>query len=349
MGVVAEYAKKNGLWQEIGQSTPPPPPPPDGVVYYGSNIGLAGTANNLISQLNPNVIRAYESNDNATTWNQCSGSQVPANVGVSQTVKISPVKLANGASGYAATRDKWRAVLAGAKTDQVVWFGVWHEPWDNMTDGGGSPGTFSSTQWIQAQVNFYDDVISYVNANDRPANNPILFSACLEGDAFEDNIISGGQSEADILYNNDVLSRLDGVDLDTYQTNDLAEISLWLQNNAPGKQWSCWEFGFNVNTPDVTATDVYKRMQAWIEGDPDGRFNVTGSTAKLNTNPPIPFPGFNGLSNPPTCISWFNANDQNNVPRHNGITEGRNPEAVAYLKSKCDGAPACVPGTFVYP
>jgi hypothetical protein len=221
-----------------------------------------------------------------------------------------------------------------------------------MIGGAGDPGTFTPAQWRNAQINFKNDVINYVNANNRPANNPILMSACLEGDAFEDNQING-HSQADELYTPEVLAALDTVDLDTYQTNDLQEIHDWLATNAPGKPWNCWEYGFNVNTANVTADDVYKRMQAWVEGDPDGRYNVTGSTAKLNTNPPIPFPGFVGLANPPQVCCWFNAGDQMvdgvAVPRHNGITNGRNPTAAAYYNALCTDSPDCTPGTFVYP
>lgn len=318
MGVVAEYAKKNGAWQEIGQSTPPPPPPETGIIY-GSHIGVAPNIPSLITSLNPAVIRTYSDislSASQSTWSSLKASDVPLTKGASHTFKPKAQDFQTGSANYTSIRNRYRNILAGAPANQLVWVGVWHEPYDNMTDVGSGGKDFTLNEWRNLQINFRADVVDYVNAS--RGSNPIIFNGCIHGESWGAHQINGNDSVYE-LYNADVRAALHEFSFDSYNYSYWSNINSWMNTYLGSKKWGVWETGYTLNqTP--TDAQVFARMQYWVE---------------------TVYPS---MTIQPSYVSWFNSGDTNG----NGITDQTPPNTacVAYWKALCEGSPDPTPANY---
>ena len=321
MGVTAEYAKKNGEWQEIGSAAPPPPPPPPAGIIYGSHIGIAANTSTLISQMNSRIVRTYSTGPGPngpgesatqTTWNQTSASNTPLSHGASHTFKPDAAEFQLGHANYTTIRNRYRGILAGAPPTQLVWVGVWHEPYDNMVEGGGSQ--FTLNQWRNLQINFKNDVVDYVNAS--RGSNPIIMNGCIHGSSWGGDTI-GGQLSVYSLYDANVRAALDEFSFDSYNSSYWTTINTWMNTYLGGKKWGVWETGYTLNQTPTNA-QVLARMQNWVE---------------------VIYPS---MTIQPSYICWFNSGISNG----NGITDGENPAAMAYWKALCDDSPDPTPANY---
>lgn len=228
-------------------------------VTLGSSLGGQSVSYTL-TNMDSKCIRVYEPNDDANTWGATSAAAVPANIPVSLTIKVDIVKLSNRSSaGYMAYRDKYRALLATAPTNQIIFLGINHEPWSNVPEGGGND--FTIAQWRNAQINFRNDVINYANLK-RTTYNKIRFNANLEGERCTEPV--GTPGHVDNFFTSQVCNALHGLSFDSYKDSQLPAIEKWIKSKtyAASKPWYLWEVGWNVNVNIPDEDDVVARMDA---------------------------------------------------------------------------------------
>jgi hypothetical protein len=305
---VTDYYRKGGAWQEIGGGTVNPPPPAQLDIIYGSNIGWAKTVSGLITEMNPQIIRVYSTpsdTENHTTWANGTAGPVPDTLGVSWTIKPNVQSWQTGNANYSTEVAKWRTILGGAPATQLIWFGIWHEPWDNTPNGGGN--VFTIDEWKEMNTNFRADVIDYVNAS---RTYPILFNCNLHGESATGHLV-GGEPSINTFLTTDMMDVFHEVSFDTYSTDHTPAWDDWMSVNGQGKRYGIWEMGYNLG--GGTDVQVLDRMKFAVETQ------------------------FPSLTNPLSYVCWFNTGGTDG--NHNSITNGRNPDALTYWKTLCDNSP----------
>ena len=236
-------------------------------ILYGSSPGGTTQARMTatVTALAPRIIRTFEPAPVPASWSaNGQGHYVPAGIPQCTTTKPTVTIMSNtGDAGYVAARDALRTYYAGMEDIKNQRAGIWHEP-------EGNAG-FTPAQWAQANINFKNDVITFVNLS---RTNPIKHIGILQGFT----LTAGSGRDISTWFTPGLLAVIDELGFDIYNP---AQISLaGSYSTTVGVPWSVPEYGYSVST---VGTDAQQK-----------------SYLAANT------PTFKTMSNPPKFVMHFN-------------------------------------------
>jgi hypothetical protein len=219
----------------------------------------------MVAVFAPKFVRTYETNVPATFGASTQGSNVPAGTPQCNSVKPDLTVLGDSSNtGYTALRNTLRTYFAGMPDIPKQRAACHHEP-------EGDPG-FTPAQYAQAQVNFQNDVINYVNLS---RTNPITAIAILQAYT----LTAGSGRDITTWFTPAVLSTIAEIGFDVYTAAEIGLAGAYVAANG-NIPWAVPEYGYSVST---VGTDAQQKAF------------MTANT-----------PGFKTMAQPPTFVAYFN-------------------------------------------